>query len=263
MEFRQEGFETPNLEYYHAQNLAIAREFAKKLHQEFGEFLQVAVLFGSTTKETMGAESDVDILTVIDDVRMNLSQELLDAYQIITEKIIVEVSNRLHVHTIALTSFWEFTRNGDPVIINILRDGVALIDHGFFNPMQRMLFQGRIRPSGESIHNYASMAPKALFNANLKMLQAVIDLYWGAIDITHAYLMKQGEIPLSPEHVVKPMSKYKAFKKEDRELVAYLYELTKNILYRKKNVISGKEFDMLKKRTEDYYERIKKELGIY
>ncbi len=262
MKFIEKNWETFNIEYYHEENIKLARQFSKKLYEEFNEFVKVAVLFGSLTKETMNPQSDIDILTIIDDVKMELTQEILDAYQIITEKIIIDTSNRLHIHTIALTSFWEFVRNGDPVIINILRDGVALIDHGFFSPMQRMLFQGRIRPSIESIHNYVSMAPKALFNANLKILQAVVDIYWAAIDITHAYLMKQGELPISPEHVSEHMKKYKAFKKQDIDLVKNLYELTKQVIYRKKNIISGQEFDRLRKQTEEYYERIRKEIGM-
>lgn len=262
MKFKETEWHNPNTADYHEKNLETAREYAKQLNREFGEFAKVAVLFGSLSKNTTTENSDIDILVVIDDVRMELTQEVLDAFQIINEKMIIDVSERLHIHTITLTSFWEFIKNGDPVIINILRDGIALIDYGFFNPLQRMLYQGRIRPTIETIHNYSAMAPRSIFNADMKVLQAVIDLYWAVIDITHAYIMKMGELPISPEHVSEYMKKYKAFSKEDMAFVQSLYDLTKNILYRRRNVITGKEYDILRVKTEKYYEKIKNKLGI-
>jgi len=262
MKFIEKGWENPNIKTYADKDIKTAREFVTKLYNEFGDFIKCAVLFGSLSKKESSAESDIDLLVVIDDVLMQVTEELLDTYRIINERIIMDVSPRLHIHTIRLTSYWEFIRNGDPVMINILRDGIALVDSGFFEPFQRMLFQGRIRPSLEAVYNYAEMAPRALFNANLKMLQAIIDLYWAAIDITHAYLMKFGELPSSPRHLPNLMKKYKAFSKRDIELVEYLYNLTKNIIHRKRNVVSAKEFDKLKKDVEKYYEKIRGKIGF-
>jgi len=77
-----------------------------------------------------------------------------------------------------LSSFWEYVRAGDPVVINILRDGLALVDSGFFDPLQALLFRGRIRPSQEAINNYYARAPTTLNNSMWHVLQATVDLYW-------------------------------------------------------------------------------------
>ncbi len=262
MKFREKGWENKNIYYYNEKNLEIARAYAKSVYQEFGEFIKAIIIFGSLTKNTQNPESDVDILCIIDDVTIDLTSEVLDSFQIINEKIILNTSQKLHVHTISLTSYWEFIRSGDPVMMNILRDGVALIDTGFITPIQRMLFQGRIRPSMEAVYNYVGMAPKALFNAHMKLLQAVVDLYWAAMDITHAYLMKEGEMPVSPDHLPELMRKYAVFKKEDITLVQQLYTLTKDILQRRKNVIRGIEYDLLKKKVEKYYEKLRNKIDI-
>ena len=85
------------------------------MHKEFGDFLKAIVLFGSTAKRTPGRHGDVDILVVVDDVTITPTQELVEAYRIIVEKLVTDVSTRLHVTTVKLSTFWEYIRAGDPI----------------------------------------------------------------------------------------------------------------------------------------------------
>jgi hypothetical protein len=101
-----------------------------------------------------------------------------------------KVSKKLHITTFKYTSFWEFVRNGDPIAINILRDGVPLIDREFFRPLQLLLLQGRIRPSQEAVWNYYYKSPETLQASKIKMISAVMDLYWAVIDAEPCALMK-------------------------------------------------------------------------
>ena len=262
MIFRAGDWVNPNLEGYHKENVDLAQKYAKAVFKEFGEFVKAVVLFGSLTKDTLSPGSDIDVLTVIDDTFMTLTQEVLDSYEIINQRIILDISPKLHIHTVSLTSFWDFVREGDPVMMNILRDGVALVDSNFILPIQKMLYQGRIKPSQEAVYNYVKMAPQAVFNANLRILQGVVDLYWCVVDVTHALLMKNGELPTSPEHVQDLMNKYKIFSRQDKKLFNELYYLSRDIIHRKKNYITGKQFDFLRKKTIAFYEKIKKEIGL-
>ena len=66
-------------------------------------------------------------------------EELIEGYRIIVENLIEKVSLKLHVTSMTFTSFWEHARVGDPILVNILRDGIALHDRGFFDPLQRIL----------------------------------------------------------------------------------------------------------------------------
>ncbi|MCJ7757484.1 MAG: hypothetical protein MUP24_05005, partial [Gillisia sp.] len=83
--------------------------------------------------------SDIDILIIIDDVRAELTAEFVEAYRVIVEKIAFKISKKLHITTLKLTNFWDYTRAGDPIVINMLRDGIPLMDYGFFEPLQILL----------------------------------------------------------------------------------------------------------------------------
>ena len=190
-----------NIVNYPNTDVTIAKSFARRLHNEFGDFLKVAVLFGSTARNQAVERSDIDVLIVVDDLSIRMTKEVIEAYKLIVEKTIGKVSTRLHVTSLTLTSFWEYARAGDPVAINILRDGVALIDIGIFEPLQALLIQGRIRPTTESIWSYFGRSPRTLINSQWHIMQATLDLYWAVIDSAHAALMKTGEIPPSPDHV--------------------------------------------------------------
>jgi hypothetical protein len=161
-----------------------------------------------------------------------------------------------------LTSFWEYMRNGDPIAINMLRDGVPLADVGIFEPLQMLLFQGRIKPTKESIWNYYARAPATLANAQWHVLQACLDLYWAVIDAAHAALMKMGETPPSPGHVadlieqklVKPGHVAKRY----ADAMRFFYELSRKITHREIRDIPGKKFDEYHELAQDFVKAMKK-----
>src|SRR3989344_5436258 len=202
MKFPLHRREKKTAKNYYARDIDTARKFAKIMYKEFGTFISGLILFGSTSSNTTMPHKDIDILIILDDVRIKFTKDLVQTYRIITEKAIAQVDpQRLHVQSMKLTSFWEYVRAGDPVAINVLRYGVSLIDTGFFDPLQVLLDQGRIRPSKESVYTYFTMAPASLNRSRQHILTAVVDLYWAGIDAAHAALMAHGEIPPSPDHV--------------------------------------------------------------
>jgi len=262
-EFKIYPRENPVLSLYTQQDRELAHKFAQRLYKEFGNFLKAVVLFGSAaTREKRSKNSDVDILIVVDDVSLNLSHELITAYRVIVEKIVLEVSPRLHITTLRLTSFWEYVRAGDPVGINILRDGIALLDTGFFDPLQALLRQGRIRPTQESIWNYYMRAPTTLHNSKWHVMQATLDLYWAAIDSAHAALMTLGEIPPSPDHVAdlldEKLVKTKQLEPRYTHIMRYLYSLSKMIVHREVKEIKGEEYTKYAVMADDFVERMRK-----
>jgi len=146
MEFDVKKQKISNVEKYPKDDLTIAYKFAKKVYDEFGNFIKAIVLFGSSVREEK-TKGDIDVLIVVDDITIQMTAEIVETYRIITEKSVADISPRLHVTSLKLTTFWEYVRMGDPIGLNILRDGVALLDTGFFDPLQGLLARGRIRPS--------------------------------------------------------------------------------------------------------------------
>lgn len=197
---------------------------------------------------------------VIDDVTIMPTQELVEAYRIIVERLVTEITTRLHITTIKLTTFWEYVRAGDPVGMNILRDGVALLDTGFFDPLRALLARGRIRPSEEAVWTYFARAPRTLHNAKWHVLQAAIDMYWAVIDAAHAALMMLGETPPSPDHVAALLEekfiKPNHLPKKYANTVSRFYILQKKILHREIREIKGEHLDVLFREAQEFIETI-------
>ena len=252
----------PNLERYYREDVETAYRFANEIYKELGSFIRGVILFGSTARRTKNPGGDIDLLVVIDDLMMNMSPEVTEAYRLIVQKSIVKVSTKLHITTMRFTSFWEYMRNGDPVAINLLRDGVALIDSGFFDPMQMLLKKGRIRPTQESIWTYYARAPNTLHNSKWHLMQGILDLYWAVIDSAHAALMKVGEIPPTPEHVADLLEEKLVRKKmlEHKYVITMrnFYRLMKMITHREIVEIKGAEFDHYYQSAEDFVNRMRK-----
>jgi predicted nucleotidyltransferase/uncharacterized protein (UPF0332 family) len=261
MEFKIIKKENENIHRYPTDDVKIAHSFADELKRELGDFLKGVVLFGSAVRRESTVKSDIDILVVTDDVCFQLTDALIEAYRVIVENVIARVSRKLHVTSMTFTSFWEYAKAGDPVVVNILRDGIALFDTGFFDPLQRLLKQGRIRPSEESVWRYFGRAPRTLVNSRWHLLQATLDLYWAVIDSAHSALMGKNEIPPTPDHVADLLEKI-FVKKRLLELkyavtMRKFYKLSKMITHREIKEISGQEYERYMKEASDFVQRMK------
>ena len=246
---------------YEKKDIDLAYKFAKEVHKEFGYFIKAIVLFGSSATGKETTEGDIDILLVVDDVTYSMTGEVVETYRIIVENLILKVSKKIHVTTLKFTSFWDYIRVGDPVGLNILRDGVALIDTGFFTPLQFLLFSGKVRPSSESMMSYMARAPQALQNSRWHLLQGTLDLYWAVIDSAQAAIMKSGRLPPTParvseqlQHLVKEGLIYK----EAPKVMDMFYKLSKNILHKKTTDISGKDYEFYYKKSKEFVDNLKK-----
>lgn len=262
MQFNIEKVPVQNERKYKPEAMELARKFTQRIVREFGTFIKAVVLFGSAARfENKGKENDIDILIIVDDVSIVMQGEFVEAYRLIVHKIVGELSPRLHITTLKFTSFWEYVRNADPVSVNMLRDGVALLDTGFFEPLQILLQRGRIRPTVESIWTYFVRAPATLMNAKWHVLQATLDLYWAVIDAAHAALMRAGEIPPSPTHVAEMLDEKLAKKghidKRHVKTMRNFYILAKQIMHREIREVSGAEYDRNAKAAREFVDAMK------
>ncbi|MBU0536021.1 MAG: hypothetical protein KKE20_03585 [Nanoarchaeota archaeon] len=264
MDFKVEQRPKQNIERYSREELDIAYKFAKSAYKEFGTFTKAIVLFGSMVRKQQsaeGARGDIDILIIVDDLSLSIGPEVAETYRIIQQKQIRDISPRLHVTTLKLTSFWEFVRMGDPVAINMLRDGTSLLDTGFFDPLQMLLKQGRIRPTAESIWNYFIRAPATIVNSKWHILQATLDLYWAVIDSAHAALMRMGEIPPTPEHVSDLLQdilvKQGKLNQKYPVIMRNFYELSRKITHRELKEVTGEQYSKYLADAQDFVNAMK------
>ncbi len=259
MDFDVHKRDSVTKDQYDEEARNVAYEFAEEIHEELEDMLKAVVLFGSVARKSEDS-NDIDVLLLVDDVRINFTEELVQTYRVIVKKTVNRVSKRLHITSMKFTSFWEYIRTGDPIATNILRDGYALIDTGVFEPLQHLLRQGRIKPSEEALWTYMNRAEKSITGADKQMLEALHDLYWAVIDASHAALIHVGESPPSPRHVAslleKTLIEQGELYKKDAELVRRLYTMSKDVSKGKRAQVDPKELKTLRDRANDYVDRV-------
>ena len=239
----------------------IAADFATKVYEKFDQMIKSIVLFGSSAKQIATPDSDIDIIIIIDDVSVNWDQELIAWYREELGKLIKlnPYSKALHINTVKLSTWWDDMMRGDPIILNILRYGDALIDHGgFFNPLRVLLKEGKIRSTPESIYTLLQRAPGHLTRAKQSMLAVVDGLYWTMVDSAHAALIAAKVMPSSPENIPKVLTEeFVKKKKLNKKYVAYYSEIhmvAKEIVHGNLTMIKGKQLD-------DWFEKSDSFLG--
>ena len=137
---------------------------------------------------------------------------------------------------------------GDPVVLNVLRYGDALIDFGgFFNPLRILLKEGKIRLTPESIYTLLQRAPRHMTRAKQSMLAVVDGLYWTMVDASHAALIAANVMPSSPEAIPGVLTEqFVKTRKLDKKYVGYYSEIhtvAKDIVHGKLTSIKGKYLD--------------------
>jgi len=246
----------------------IAMRFAAKLKQELGTICRAVILFGSVAEHESRPvprvhepAGDIDVMVVLDDVSVQLTDELVTGYRLITENTVRAVSPRIHVTSVTFTTFWEYVRAADPVIVNVLRSGHPIIDTGFVEPLQALLRQGRIRPSEEAVWSYYLRAPQALQSSQMHLIQAVLDLYWACIDAAHAALMAADVIPRSPKDVAGQLREtyvaHGVLEEHYAATMEHLYTLSKDITHRRVATISAEHYDELFAQTKAFVDRMR------
>lgn len=231
-------------------NENIAYDFSVKVYKLFKEAIKSIVMFGSAAKGKAVAGSDVDIIIILDDCSISWDQELIAWYRQELSKLIQKqsYSQKIHINTVTLSTFWEEVRAGDPATINIIRYGQTIIDFGgFFDPLKVLLAKGKIRPSPEAIFSVLRRAPLHISRAKFNVVSSIENLYWAMVDSAHAALMAMDEVPPSPEHISEMLNKVFVSKKElNKKYVKWysdMYRLAHDITHGNIKHVTGREVD--------------------
>ncbi|MEK6892894.1 MAG: nucleotidyltransferase domain-containing protein [Nanoarchaeota archaeon] len=237
----------------------IAMDFALKVHRKFDKLIKATILFGSQVKNTATATSDIDIIIIIDDASIAWDLELIAWYREELAKIIFgnKYKSELHINTVKLTTWWQDLLYGDPIVINILRYGEALIDSGgFFAPIKSLLLQGKIRSTPEAVYAALQRAPNHLARSRAATLGAIEGVYWAMVDSAQAALITAGKVPPSPEHIPAMLKDVFVDRGllniEDVRALRDLYLLHKTITHGESSHIKGAEIDSWQEKTEKF-----------
>ena len=241
----------------------IAMDFATKVHRLFDHLIKATVLFGSQTTGETKPGSDIDIIIIIDDAAINWDMELTAWYREELAKIIAaqSYSRDLHINTIRLTTWWRDLMHGDPVVLNIVRQGQVLIDiGGFFNPIKALMIQGKIHSTPEAVYAALQRSPEHLTRSRFAMLGAVEGVYWCMVEAAQAALITLGKLPPSPEHVTKML--HESFVETgilNSEMVKWyrdIYILHKQIAHGEVRAVKAQEIENWQHRAEQFMKKM-------
>ena len=237
----------------------IALDFSTKAYKKFSNVVKSIILFGSTVKHTAVSGSDIDIIIVVDDIAIKWDQPTIAWYRKELD-LILEANpydKDIHINTIKLSTWWSDLIVGDPVLINVLRYGEAMVDFaGFFEPLKHLLITGQIKSTPEAIYNALNRSPLHLLRSKAAELGSIEGLYWSMVDSSHAALMAMHVTPPSPEHIAADLKEHFVntgkLKKQYIEWYRELHVLHKRISHGELRDLRGVQIDLWQDRAEEF-----------
>jgi len=239
--------------------LSLVVDFSNELVNKVDGLIRAIVLFGSYSRGEESEKSDIDLLVIVDDVYNKWDSVTSTFYYDNLNQILAqEKFKKLHVNTLTLSVFWDMVRNGDPLVINIIRSGKALIDpFGLFGSLKKLLQMGRITPSTEAIEMAKIRVENSLRNYKLNLIRAFESIYLVFINSAQYYLMRKGYSFIGPEEILD------ALRKEfgNKEIVTWYEEVLKKM----KAISHGENIEIDCKDLDEYLKKaieFKKAMGI-
>ncbi len=238
--------------------------------RKFDKYVASYVIGGSLVRGTAGKDSDVDVFVVVDDTdvkRMNRVELLEKLRGIIYDYIreataLAAVKNILNVQVWLLTDFWQRVKDAEPVAFTFIRDGIPLYDRGTFIPWKLLLKMGRIKPSPEAIDLYVKQGEQTEEIVKRRMLDAMVDIYYGIVTPTQAMMMLAGEAPPVPKTIAQEVKnvlveREKVMSEKDLKTLEKAVHLFKQYEYGKLKEYSGSEIETFMRECKQYNEMLK------
>ncbi|MFQ6009771.1 MAG: nucleotidyltransferase domain-containing protein [Candidatus Aenigmatarchaeota archaeon] len=244
--------------------LKSSESFKSKILGVFKDYIKAVVVWGSITRGDYTGKSDVDIYIIFDDTKMPIKKfdEMRDKIDRDIGKLAKEIDPRLHPQPVlALTEFWDGIRKQHPLFYNIVREGYAIHDTGFFIPMRKLLEWGKFPATQEAAELRIGGVPKRLRRVeNVKLYMIAEDLYYAITDASQAVLMYIGVGPPAPKvlarevrlHLVEPG----LLEEEWAQLVEEVFKFRKSVEHKEMRKIKGEEVDRWIERTDEFVKRM-------
>ncbi|MCL4398976.1 nucleotidyltransferase domain-containing protein [Candidatus Parvarchaeota archaeon] len=231
----------------------------------FRKYIKAIVMFGSSkTKTGLSNTSDIDVAFIVDDtdIQKFTLQQLKDRLFVKMAEIARDFSDKIHAQAYPLSEFWSSIIKPNPVILTILRDGVAVYDTGFFIPIQLLYKTGKIIPTQESIDsNIESAEGYLMLVENVLTTKLTLDLFNAVVSAGQALLMEYGYLPPVPKEVSRELmlvavEKEKVLTKDDVEKVNAIISWFKKIDHGELKTVNGDEFERMRQSTKYVVEKI-------
>jgi predicted nucleotidyltransferase len=229
------------------------------------------IICGSLVRGTAVETSDIDTAIIIDDtdVKRMSRVELLEklrgriTYEFVKEATaLAGVKNALSPQVWLLTDFWQRVKDAEPVAFTFIRDGIPMYDRGTFIPWKRLLQMGKIKPSPEAIDLYMKEGERTDELVKRRLMDAMVDVYYGVLTPTQALMMMAGHGPPIPKVIVEEVKKVlvdkeKVLGEKELKTLEKAVKYFKDYEHGKLKEISGKEIDTLMEECKAYNKKMK------
>lgn len=250
--------------------LRVAEIHKSLILQKFEKYVVSYVIGGSLVRGEAVKTSDVDVFVIINDTdvkrmpRLELKERLRSIiYQFVSEATaLAGVKNKLEPQIYLLTDFWESVKDAHPVMFTFIRDGIPIYDRGTFMPWKALLKMGKLKPSPEAIDMFIKTADKTKEMAQRRLIDAMIDIYYGVLTPSQALIMLNGSPPPTHKETPKVMknifvNKEKLLKSSEIKVLEKAVENFRNYEHDSKFKIKGVEIDKLIIDSEVYVKKLK------
>ncbi|OYT43272.1 MAG: hypothetical protein B6U88_01385 [Candidatus Aenigmarchaeota archaeon ex4484_56] len=241
-----------------------AEKLKKQCLEKYKDLIKTFFVFGSYLRDDFTKDSDLDILVLLDDTKMRITEEFKDNIAQEIYKIAKNIDKRLHIQPPwTITEFWDMVRLSHPLLHTILRDGWALYDQGFFIPMKKLLERGKIPASLEAVELLMASAPQKIERArNVKLYQISEDCYYAMLNSSQAVLMYLGKQIPDPKNTPKAVKEYlvdtKLLKEEYYKFLEEVIKFRKNVEHKKIKKVSGEKVDEFLNKAERYVKQMRR-----
>jgi len=238
--------------------------------RKFEKYVASYVVGGSLVRGQAGKDSDVDVFVIIDDtdVKRMPRLQLLEKLRGMIHDYIREATalsgtkNVLGVQVYLLTDFWDNVKDANPVMFTFIRDGIPMYDRGTFLPWKLLLQMGKVKPSPESVDKFMKYGEQNDALVKRRMLDAMVDIYWGVVTPTQALMMLIGHAPPAPKNMVAEVKKIlvdqeKVMSASELKFLERVIKLYKGYEHGTLKSVPGKEVDELLVESKKYDVKMK------
>jgi predicted nucleotidyltransferase len=184
---------------------------------KFEQYLLGYSIFGSFVRGEATKNSDLDAFFILDDTdlqnitRVELKKEVYKISTSYTSEIIKElgVGVELNIQVYLLTEFWLALREGNPLIISILKDSIPFFDKGIIRPWKNLFERGQFIPSKEATDKYLEDSRAIISNLRSGIIKGTLQqLFDSNLMIARAALMSFNIIGTHPRETTDQITKY-------------------------------------------------------
>jgi len=246
----------------------VIKRFSKKILEKYGPMIKSIVAWGSVVRNEFTHKSDIDVVILVDDTRGNLSKGLRAQIDDFVFKTANEVDEKLSPQPVwTITEFMSMIRRTSPLAYNLLKDGVAVYDTGFFLTNKRLLDMGEIPITREAVESRMENVPKRLRRAEHAKLYIIAeDLYYATLDSLQAVVMYMGRGPPDANHAAEVGRKYLVenglTKEEYIKIIEDIINFRKGTEHREIKEIKGEEIDKYIERAKKFVKEMERILKV-